>query len=487
MWLRNLIMIVAVLISSVSLATNFAPGHILVGRKADVSDSTFSESMSNNGHSVLKHFHNIRTYMIATNVGDEQNTVNKLKHNPLVSYAELDMAVAPAFVPNDPLLSGEWYVPDINVESAWNYVTGSGLIVAVLDTGIDATHPDLSAHIIPGYNVFNNNNDTTDISGHGSSTAGTVAAIFNNGVGVTGIAGNASIMPVVIAGLVNGSPYAYYSTMAAGVTYAADHGAKVATMSFENSYMSSAVIAAAQYLQSKGGQLVVAANNNGINEGYPAVPSMVVVSATNSSDVITSWSSYGPMVTVAAPGQGIYTTTWNNGYCNCSGTSFSTPMTAGVLLLEFSANPNLTPQEAVNILTGTAKDEGAPGWDIYYGAGIINAGAAVQAALNFVAPPPPPPVCNYSISPASASFSAAGGSGSVTVIVNGGCNWSASSSASWITITSGINGSGNGIVDYSVSSNTGSNRSANLTIGDQTFIVSEAGVAVCHKHGKNHC
>lgn len=193
-------------------------------------------------------------------------------------------------------------------------------------------------------------------------------------------------MPIRIAFVSAGSCYAYFSTMASGLTWAADHGARVANISYASVPTSSAVQSAANYLRSKGGLLFVSAGNYNRNEGFTPTNTMVPVSATDPNDARASFSSYGAFVALSAPGLGIYTTVSGGGYGGVNGTSFSSPIAAAVAALVMSANPVLTPDQVQDILFNTAIDLGTAGLDIYFGFGRVNAAGAVAAALAAPAP-----------------------------------------------------------------------------------------------------
>ncbi|PIP27355.1 MAG: peptidase S8 [Candidatus Moranbacteria bacterium CG23_combo_of_CG06-09_8_20_14_all_39_10] len=309
-----------------------------------------------------------------------EEMVEKIKNEnkDIIEFAEADALLEPALIPNDPQYPSQWHHAKINSPAAWDSANGSVITIAVMDTGVDCTHPDLANSCVAGWNVVSGNNDTTDIYGHGTRVAGSAAAIGNNNNQVAGVAYAAKIMPMRITNDSAGG-YAYFSDIAKAITWAADHGARVANASYSASG-GSTVQSAAQYMKSKGGLVTMSAGNAGANTNLNAVSQVITVSATDSSDVKTSWSSFGNDVDVAAPGLGILSTSRGGGTSSVSGTSFSAPITAGVVGLIFSANPNLTPDQAQKILFDSAKDLGSVGWDNYYGWGRVDAGAAVALA-----------------------------------------------------------------------------------------------------------
>lgn len=306
-----------------------------------------------------------------------------LARHPQLKSAELDMRIAPAMTPNDPYMGSEWHLARINAPQAWDTAQGAGIKIAILDTGIDATHPDLAGRVIAGWNFYDGNADASDVHGHGTAVAGAAAAAMNNNVGVASVAGQAQLMPVRIA---DPNAYAYWTTVAQGLTWAADQGARVANISYGGVAGSSAVQSAADYMRSKGGLVVVSAGNNGIDEGITPTASMIPVSATDETDNRTSWSSYGSFVAVAAPGQNIWTTQRGGSYGAWWGTSLASPVVAGTVALLMSARPTLSNTTIQNALFSTAVDLGAAGRDPYYGWGRINAAAAVQSVLAAPAP-----------------------------------------------------------------------------------------------------
>ncbi len=300
-----------------------------------------------------------------------------LRASPLIDLVEVDHPVAASRVPGDPYYSVQWHLQKIGCPSAWDISTGSSnVIIAVIDSGVDPSHPDLAGKLLPGWNFYDNNDDTSDLYGHGTKVAGVVAAVTNNGVGVAGVAWNCTILPVRVT---SSRGYTTPSLLSRGLIYAADRGARVAVVSF-HVFGNSVVSSAAKYFVDRGGVVVAAAGNTGKYESYGDDPYVISVSATTNSDAIASFSSYGPYVDLSAPGSGIYTT-FKGGYGAVSGTSFSAPIVAGVAALMLSVNPSLTPAQVEQILESTAVDIGDPGYDVYYGWGRVDAYAALKAAL----------------------------------------------------------------------------------------------------------
>lgn len=363
--------------------SGFAPSRILVEPRAGLSSAAFAKILQPHGGKARKIGQsNLYIVDLPANAS-AQAVVAKLASDPHLKFAELDHRRKATFVPNDPYYGSQWHLAKVGADAAWNSTQGAGVTIAILDSGVDPTHPDLSPSLVPGYNFSDNNTNTADVCGHGTAVAGTAAAISNNGVGVAGVAGQAKIMPVRIA--FNDPTYgcsAYDSAIANGLTYAADHGARIANISYGGVAGSSTILSASQYMKSKGGLVFVSAGNSGINENITPTTYMIPVSATDSNDVVTSWSSYGSFVALAAPGAGIWTTANGGAYQAISGTSFSSPLAAGVGALMMAANPGLDNLTVEKLMYSTAVDLGTAGRDIYYGYGRVNASGGVAAAVS---------------------------------------------------------------------------------------------------------
>ena len=297
--------------------------------------------------------------------------------DPRVRFVEHDRRVAPALISTDPLARRQHYLAIIGAPRAWNITTGDDGPIAILDSGVDATHPDLMGRVLPGWNTFDENDDATDVSGHGTLVAGVAAASADNATGGCGVTWTNPILPVRVTDL-DGN--AYYSTLAAGLVWAADHGARIANLSFAV-YDGHALSAAAEYFVDHGGLVFAAAGNDGRRHDVPANPWIVSVAATGRGRLTAPFSSSGPYVDVAAPGTNILTTARGGGYARVSGTSLASPIAAGVAALVMAANPALDPVQVEDIIERSADDMGDPGFDPSFGWGRVNAARAVEAAL----------------------------------------------------------------------------------------------------------
>lgn len=270
---------------------------------------------------------------------------------PSVEYVERDVAVQSfATTPNDTLWNEQWGPLIVDAPSAWDVIRGSSrTVVAVLDTGVDATHPDLQASLVAGYDFVNGDDDPADDDGHGTAAAGVVAARTNNGMGQAGICWGCSLMPVKV---LDAEGSGNTSDVAAGIVWAVDHGARVISMSLGSSDSTRTLADAVAYAHGKGAVLVAAAGNDGNSElNYPAALEGVIgVAGTTRGDELYSWSNFGSWVQVAAPGCNV--APYPNGeYVNFCGTSSATPLVAGVAGLVFSAKPGATGREVEQALT----------------------------------------------------------------------------------------------------------------------------------------
>lgn len=318
--------------------------------------------------------------------GREKAISKMLQKSGLVEFAEPDYKVELSVEANDPDYTAQWHHKTVKTPQAWNVTTGDhSVLVAVCDTGVDTAHPDLidNLRLDLAWNAHEDSTYVKDANGHGTGTIGVLGAVGNNSTGVSGINWDVDIIPIRIA-ISDTNSGAYTSTMAKCIEYAADQGAKIVNMSYTGVY-SSTVDSAAQYLRDKGGLLFMAAANSGEEQTWPDFPSSVAVAATDQDNKRASFSNWGEFVDITAPGVTIKTTYKNKSYTNYSGTSFSSPLVAGIATLMVSANPNITPDQIENGLFSTATYIGD---EYIFGSGLADAEAAVQYALNLAGDAP---------------------------------------------------------------------------------------------------
>lgn len=345
------------------------------------------------------------TYLVelSSKSADILNAVNTLNNDPAVEYAELDYLAKFASAPDDPRYSEQWGLTKVQAEGAWDQTLGSpGVVIAIIDSGIDLTHEDLSPNLwvnpgeiagngqdddnngfvddVQGWNFVNGNNDVMDMNGHGSLVAGIAAARTNNSLGIAGMCGNCRIMPVKIT---QTSGIANYSDVAAGINYAADKGAKVINLSVGGYANSITVRNAVNNALSQGIVVVGGAGNDSISDPfYPAAyEGIIAVAGTDESDVRVTTSNYGSWVDVSAPGQNILSTTLGD-YSSDSGTSYATPFVSGAAGLLLSLHPEWTPAMVRSQFMHTTDgiDSLNPGFEGMLGAGRLNAALATQPA-----------------------------------------------------------------------------------------------------------
>ncbi len=315
-------------------------------------------------------------------------------YNLNYGYGLVDAAAAVADAvgetpfPNVPDLGGtSWGLDAINAPEVWAQGdTGQDVIVAVVDTGVDYNHPDLSNNIwvnsneiagdgvdndgngyvddIRGWDFVDGDNSPMDLESHGTHVAGIIAA-EDNGSGITGVAPNARIVPIRV---LDADGYGNDTDIAAGIRYAVDNGANVINLSLGGDFSSDAESEAVQYAAEHGVVVVMAAGNErDLGASQPSFPGRladrwgIAVGAVDSNKVVAYFSNPAgttPLDYVVAPGVDILSTTPNNTYQSFSGTSMATPYVAGVAALILSANPNLTPAQVEQIVTETANPTG---------------------------------------------------------------------------------------------------------------------------------
>jgi thermitase len=309
----------------------------------------------------------------------------------LARYFEPNIEFKAQFIPNDPYYSNQWALPRIQADWAWNTTTGSrSILVAVIDTGIDYNHPDLTANYnASGYDWVNNDADPLDDSGHGTHVAGIIAAVLNNSMGIAGLAQ----VQIMAEKALDANGTGYESDLANAIYHAVVHGAKILSCSWGGEEDSQLIHEAIQYAFGQDVLIVAAAGNTASPiKIYPAAYKEVIgITATDQYDAPASFSSYGNWVEIAAPGVDVYSTmpTYhvvlndppsdrNLNYDYLSGTSMACPHVSALGALIWSRFPDATRDWVRAQLRYTADDLGAPGFDQYYGYGRINAKRAVE-------------------------------------------------------------------------------------------------------------
>ena len=366
----------------------YVKGRLLAAHRQDTDPVFLNRMWMAHGATVRRTLKGLRVSVLEVSEEASEAIRESLLRTGQFEYVERDYYGHTSAVPNDPAYISQWHLPKIQSAEAWSLTTGSAsVVIAVIDSGVYKDHPDLTAKLVPGWNFVNGNADTADVLGHGTAVAGTLGAASNNGIGVAGVSWASLVMPLVV---VDKNDYAAYSDIAAALEYAGDHGIRVINISIGGPNASTTLQSAVDYAWNKGAAIFSSAMNDSTSAPYyPAACNHVVaVNATDSNDKLASFSNFGSWVSLSAPGTGILTTMDGGGYGYWYGTSFSSPIAAGVAALCLAVNPALTNAALVSLLEETADDLGDPGRDPLFGWGRINAYRAVLAA----APPHEPEV-----------------------------------------------------------------------------------------------
>lgn len=345
-------------------------------------------------HLIISHAPGPDRYLLRLPAGTDESTfAASLLATGQYDFVHPDWLLFPiATTPNDPLYNQQWQHPRMQSPQAWDITTGNAsMIVAIVDSGVDLSHADLQASLVSGYNSVDgipqaNGGQVNDLNGHGTACAGCAGAIGNNSVGMAGMSWNTRIMPVRCSNLSSGN--ANMSHILGGAEWAVQNGANISSCSYSG-VTAAAVGSSGTYIKSIGGLLVYAAGNSNTNlAGFDWLDT-IVVGATDQNDNKASFSSYGQAVDLFAPGVDVGTTFNGGGYGGASGTSFSTPIVAGLLSLIWGINPDLPPSEVENLLFLSCDDLGAAGNDDYWGWGRANAYKAAQLVAGTLVPQPP--------------------------------------------------------------------------------------------------
>ncbi|MEV0718320.1 type VII secretion-associated serine protease mycosin [Asanoa sp. NPDC050611] len=341
-------------------------------------------------------------------------------HSAATAGGEAALATATLPIPSDSVRDEQWQLTELRASNAWRYSTGAGVVVAVIDSGVDASHEDLAGQVLPGKDLVKpeGGDGHTDPVGHGTTVAGLIAGRSDDDNGVMGLAPNAKILPVRVLDADN--RYNDAMIVARAVRWAVDSGAKVINLSLGGSGTSPALAAALDYAFARD-VVVVACTGNVLpqattNVWYPArEPGVIAVAGLEKeTDVLWNGSITGSATVLTAPATDLVGAK-TGGFWRVRGTSFAAPLVSAAAALVRSRWPSMPAGEVVNRLITTADDLGAPGRDDTYGFGRVDPLAALTTQLSPVTRNP----LDDNRSPGKAGFGPAPGRGTDSVTGGG--------------------------------------------------------------------
>ena len=370
------------------------PGELVVDFADDVGQTTISDLFARLAVSFSPSALEVQTRIeVVRVVGERLDEVRgALEKAPRIEVVEPHAKVRALFVPNDPLLKDQWHLSRVGAERAWDFSTGRGVTVAVIDTGIacekfgpfDKATDLARTRCVEGYNFVAKSPHANDDHGHGTHVAGTIAQSTNNGIGAAGMAFDARLMPVKV---LSQGGWGTTTDVADGIRWAADHGAQVINLSLGGPRNSRILQRAVDYAKKRGVVVVAAAGNSGGAVGFPGGSEGVIgVSALDPADKLARFSSRGPGVDLAAPGVDVVQQTiCNGGHDRCerfpsyNGTSMASPHVAGAAALLVSLGLS-EPAAVERALTKNARklDDSAQG-RFLFGAGALDAAVALRS------------------------------------------------------------------------------------------------------------
>lgn len=309
---------------------------------------------------------------------------NALRSVPGIAAVQPDHVVTEARTPNDPLIWRQWALLRVHAWKAWDSDIGvaNPVTVGVLDTGVDAQHPDLRGRVLAGFDFVDGDSDASDEQFHGTAVSSIIAANTDDHVGMAGVSWGAQILPVRVLGA---SGAGTDCTIIAGLVWSSDK-AKILNLSLGAPAICGDLMQQAiDYTNNKGALVVVAAGNDGA-KGNPQVEpgdcsGVLTVAATDVRDMPAKFSEHGPQVAISAPGVNVvaaYRSPKGLIWGYFSGTSMAAPMVAGVAALVWAKHPTWTAAQVRARLIASAVDLGKKGRDDYYGAGRVDAARAVR-------------------------------------------------------------------------------------------------------------
>ena len=354
----------AVGLGTVAVSQEAAPVTSLIVRMAQgLTVEQQQAAIERNGGLLKSSIPQLRMYVVEVPSADTEAVMQSYAQDPAVAKVELNTKRKVEWLPDDAMLSDQWALPKIG----WDLVYGNATLnatgyipkIAIIDTGIDASHPDLANVVVPGMSIFNpESNGMTDLHGHGTWMAGIAAAQTNNFEGIAGVAySGVQVMPVQVIGA-NGE--GQDSDIIAGVMWAVENHADVILMGFSNPGYSENLQLALDYAWENGVVLVAAVGNDMLGEPtYPAGHIGVMgVSATDENDALAAFSNYGLATFLAAPGVSIMGPDLNGGYSSGGGTSASSAIVAGVAAFMRAVDPTLSNGVIVGRLARNADPAG---------------------------------------------------------------------------------------------------------------------------------
>jgi subtilisin family serine protease len=321
----------------------YASGQLVVGIDDDATRTEVRAALQDAGATVAQSIGAIDTKVVELPAGQVDEAIDSLEQSPAVEYVEPEVVLeATDTIPNDVLWHEQWGPRRVRAQKAWDATRGSpSVVVAVVDTGVDYAHPDLQRLFVDGYDFVNEDADPRDDQGHGTAVAGVIAARTQNRTGQAGMCWACKVMPVKVLDA-NGSGTT--ATIAAGIVWAANHGAQVINLSLGGAGTTQALQDAVSFAVGRGVVVLAAAGNSGTTtKFYPAAyPEVVSVAATTPTDRLYDWSNRGrDWVQVAAPGCDIAPAR-GGGYGTFCGTSAATPIASGIAALALALDPGLT-------------------------------------------------------------------------------------------------------------------------------------------------
>lgn len=383
-------------VSAAPTTADFVPGELIVGLRKGYAAGALALPAGARLEAERTRLTKLDAALVRVPAGQEMAYQHKLRALPGVRYVEPNYRVQAEFIPNDARWSEQYGPVRVQAPAAWDVTTGSSsVILAVVDSGIDASHPEFAGRILPGYDFVERDTIPQDRCGHGTHVAGIAAAAGDNGEGIAGIAWGVQILPIrVLNSLCSGT----IADVAEGIVAAVERGARVINLSLGTTRASTLLENATFYAYTHGAAVIAAAGNYSLTVVYPARYDWVLaVGATDASNQRAPLSAVGAELDLMAPGMDILSTLPFGpnrygkapGYDTLSGTSMAAPHVAGAAALLASLPQFDSPDKIYDALIHTALDLNGPGRDNETGYGLLQ----IFAALNYaptVTPTPTP-------------------------------------------------------------------------------------------------